>query len=71
MIQQISMKVIMAKKILHNRYLQFKIGKEKGYFLNDGKLVDWRHGFGAFLDYTNPSALDWWHKQMVSILSEK
>ena len=43
--------------------------KQKGYFLNDGKTVKWWGGVGSFIDYTNPAAVDWWHKEMDKIIS--
>lgn len=46
----------------------FQEGKENGYFLENGKLVSWWGGKGAFLDYDNPDAVNWWHKQMDNIL---
>ena len=54
---------------INNDSTNFIEGKQKGYYLSDGKTVDWRHGYGAFIDYTNPNALDWWHQQMDNILS--
>lgn len=39
----------------------FNYGLENNYYLNNGKLIKWWHGKGAFLDYTNPDALKWWH----------
>jgi len=47
----------------------FQEGKDKGYYLSNGKTVKWWSGKGAFLDYTNPEAVDWWHKQMDIVLN--
>ena len=30
--------------------------------------LQWWHGSGGLLDYTNPEALDWWHKKMDLLL---
>jgi len=30
--------------------------------------VNWWHGTGSFIDYTNPAAVDWWHAQMDLVL---
>jgi alpha-glucosidase (family GH31 glycosyl hydrolase) len=49
---------------INNDSTNFNEGKQKGYFLNNGKLVSWWRGHGALLDYSNPAAVDWWHKQM-------
>ena len=42
--------------------------KANGYFLNGGKTVRWWAGRGAFIDYTNPKAVAWWHRRMDAIL---
>jgi len=30
--------------------------------------LEWWHGSGGLLDYTNPEALKWWHAQMDLVL---
>lgn len=30
----------------------------------EGATIKWWHGRGSFIDYTNPNAVSWWHKQM-------
>lgn len=42
--------------------------KKKGYLCNNGKLRKWWKGRGAFIDYTNPDALKWWHGLMDRVL---
>lgn len=37
---------------------------EKGYLINNGETYKWWKGRGAFVDYTNPEALEWWHGLM-------
>ncbi len=32
-------------------------------------MIHWWHGPGVLLDYTNPQAVQWWHKQMAPILA--
>ncbi len=46
----------------------YAYAKSRGYLLNDGKTAPWWHGDGAFLDYTNPDAVEWWHGLMDPIL---
>lgn len=48
--------------IIKNDSTTFHEAKQNGFLLNDGKLIKYDHGIGAFLDYTNPKALDWWHR---------
>ncbi|MGI6745488.1 MAG: Alpha-xylosidase [Firmicutes bacterium ADurb.Bin300] len=62
-------KVIMwATSVINETASNFQEGKDKGYFLSGGKTVKWWGGKGAFIDYTNPQAVDWWHSQMDNIL---
>ena len=35
-----------------------------GYFLNQGRTLNWWKGTGSAIDYNNPAALLWWHEQM-------
>ena len=43
--------------------------KEKGYFLNDGKVIKWWGGKGSMIDYTNPEAVKWWESQLDNMLN--
>jgi alpha-glucosidase (family GH31 glycosyl hydrolase) len=46
----------------------YAIGKRAGYFANGGKTIKWWKGEGAFIDYTNPEAVEWWHGLMDRVL---
>lgn len=53
---------------VNNDSTNFEYGKKNGFFLNEGKLINWWRGHGALLDYSNPRAVDWWHEQMDYLL---
>ncbi|MCL2299619.1 MAG: hypothetical protein FWC27_05680 [Firmicutes bacterium] len=46
----------------------FEEAKAKGYLVSKGKTQEWWSGVGAFLDYSNPEAVAWWHRQMDIVL---
>ncbi len=41
---------------------------DAGYFVENGRTLEWWKGEGAFIDYNNPDALAWWHEQMDMVL---
>jgi alpha-glucosidase (family GH31 glycosyl hydrolase) len=53
-----------ATSMINTDSSNYQEGKQKGYYLNDGATIKWWHGHGSFLDYSNPDAVDWWHKQL-------
>lgn len=50
----------------NNIYLE---AKEKGYLINNGETFKWWKGKGAFLDFTNPEAVNWWHSLQDRVLN--
>jgi len=42
---------------------------ENGFFLNNGRTVEWWRGEGSFIDYTNPYAMEYWHGLMDGVLA--
>ncbi|MBN1345541.1 MAG: hypothetical protein JXQ73_22805 [Phycisphaerae bacterium] len=46
----------------------YQEAKAKGYLCNNGRIQKWWKGRGAFIDYTNPEALAWWHGLMDRVL---
>ena len=47
----------------------YTVGKQNGYFINDGATVKWWKGKGGMIDYTNPAAVAWWHRLMDRALA--
>lgn len=60
--------MLWATSVVNETASNFAEAKEKGYFLSSGRTVPWWGGRGAFIDYTNPEAVDWWHSQMDRVL---
>ena len=54
--------------VINEEASNFQGAKDKGYFLSKGKTQKWWTGKGAFIDYTNPEAVQWWHGQMDNVL---
>ncbi len=46
----------------------FEEGRDNGYFVNGGRTYLWWKGTGAGLDFFNPAAVAWWHKQQDPLL---
>jgi len=46
----------------------FAYAREQGYLVSGGRTVSWWLGNGAFIDYSNPEAVEWWHRQMDIML---
>ncbi len=60
--------IMWATSVVNEGASNFQEGKDKGYYLSNGKTVKWWGGKGALIDYTNPDAVEWWHAQMDNIL---
>lgn len=56
--------ILWATSLVNQEASNYQEAKQKGFLLNDGRLVKWWHGEGAFLDYTVPAAVEWWHRQL-------
>jgi alpha-glucosidase (family GH31 glycosyl hydrolase) len=46
----------------------FEEGQRCKYFIDDGSTSGWWKGLGASLDFYNPSARAWWHRQQDVVL---
>lgn len=46
----------------------YQYAKDKGYFLKDGAVYQWWKGYGSWIDYKNPEAVEYWHSLMDRIL---
>lgn len=46
----------------------YKEAKEKGYLINNGEAFKWWKGKGAYMDFTNPESIEWWHRLQDRVL---
>ncbi len=47
----------------------FEEGSRCGFFVNHGDTYTWWKGRGASVDFFNPRALAWWHRQQDGVLA--
>lgn len=46
----------------------YREGLAQGYFVNDGQRFLWWKGAGGAVDFFNPDAVRWWHRQQDPLL---
>ncbi|MBZ0271226.1 hypothetical protein K8I61_04270 [bacterium] len=46
----------------------FQEGYDAGYYVHGGDTLEWWKGDGAYIDYWNEDAMEWWHDQMDNVL---
>lgn len=46
----------------------YAVAQERGYFVNEGERHIWWKGAGGSIDFYNPEAIRWWHRQQDPLL---
>jgi len=46
----------------------YQEGFDNGYYINNGRTVEWWKGEGSFIDFNNPDAMAWWHGMIDNVL---
>ncbi|MCL2513684.1 MAG: hypothetical protein FWF08_07265, partial [Oscillospiraceae bacterium] len=63
------LKVLMwATCMINDDSPNYEEARDNGYLISGGRTAKWWEGNGAFIDYTNPDAVEWWHGQMDKVL---
>ncbi|NOY37365.1 MAG: glycoside hydrolase family 31 protein [Chlorobi bacterium] len=47
----------------------FNHARDKGYLAGGGYQIGWWKGKGAFIDYTSPEAMKWWHGMQQQVFN--
>ena len=57
-------------KVMPFLYITLSLHMKSSYrnALDIQTTISWWHGKGGLLDYSNPEAVDWWHKQMDQVI---
>ncbi|MBN1349688.1 hypothetical protein JXJ21_09780 [candidate division KSB1 bacterium] len=50
--------------MINNDAPTYNEARRRDFFLNDAEVFEWWKGKGSHIDYTNPEAVAWWHRQM-------
>ncbi len=45
----------------------YNMARERGYLVANGDQISWWKGKGDHIDYTNPEAMNWWHKMQQQV----
>lgn len=65
--------ILWATSMVDTDCSTFNYSLQNDYFVKDGfnksAIVTWWHGSGGFLDYFNPSALNYWQSLMNNVIS--
>lgn len=57
-----------SREVPMNQSPLFGEAIKNNYTVNEGRLSQWHKGRGAHIDFTNPTAREWWHKQVDNVL---
>eukprot|EP01038_Epipyxis_sp_PR26KG_P009737 gene9737-13103_t len=64
--------ILWATSMVNVENPDYNMTVEKNYLIRDSfgivRPLQWWHGYGGLLDYTNPEGLAWWHSQMDKVL---
>jgi alpha-glucosidase (family GH31 glycosyl hydrolase) len=61
-----------ATSMVNTENPDYQMCVDNKYLVRDSRglvrPLQWWHGYGGLLDYSNPEAVSWWHAQMDKVL---